>query len=258
MQTARTPRRGPAASLALPDAYDGFAAGDGGCDSAAFGPGDSDVWDAALMRDQGTVRVARRDLPDELAAAFRSARRIAWDVETSGLDWRRDRLGTCQLFAAGVGVVVVSLGEGKPAALAKLLEEPDVEKVFHHAPFDLRFIVHAWGVRPVSIRCTKVASKVLEPSASNEVHSLQQLAARYLGVSLGKGEVRKSDWSAHELTPEQLEYAAGDVMHLLALLDVLEARLQASGRAELYDACCAFLPARVSLEIGGYPDVFAY
>jgi len=32
-----------------------------------------------------------------------------------------------------------------------------------------------------------------------------------------------SDWSASELTDEQLRYAVGDVMHLLRLLDVMEA-----------------------------------
>ncbi len=70
--------------------------------------------------------------------------------------------------------------------------------------------------------------------------------------------MRTSDWSAAELTSEQLEYAAGDVLHLLALLDVLTADLKSAGLTLLYDDCCAFLPARAFLEIGGYPDVFAY
>jgi ribonuclease D len=119
-------------------------------------------------------------------------------------------------------------------------------------------MVHAWGVRPASIRCTKVASKLLEPSAPNEAHSLQSLVFRYLGVSLAKGSVRTSDWSVSRLTPEQVEYAAGDVLHLPTLLDAIERALQDADLAALYDACCAFLPARVTLELGGYPDVFAY
>jgi ribonuclease D len=216
------------------------------------------LWQVDLMGEEPAIRVARGDLPDELASAFMTVRRIAWDVETSGLDWRRDRLGTCQLFEESVGVVVVSLSETKPTALLNLLEAADVEKIFHHAPFDLRFMVHSWDARPASIRCTKVASKVLEPSAPNEAHSLQQLISRHLGISLEKGEVRTSDWSGRKLTPEQLEYAAGDVRHLPALLDILQARLKAAGRAALYDACCAFLPARVTLELGEFPDVFAY
>mgnify|MGYP006194651211 CR=1 FL=1 len=36
-----------------------------------------------------------------------------------------------------------------------------VQKVFHHAPFDLRFMVAQWNVTPRNIACTKVASKML-------------------------------------------------------------------------------------------------
>ena len=206
----------------------------------------------------GAVRAARADLSPEMMEAFASAPRIAWDVETTGLDWRRERLATCQLFAENIGVVVISLDGGKPDRLAALLEDPAVEKVFHHAPFDLRFMIRAWKVRPVSIRCTKVASKLLEPDAPSQAHTLQQLAARHLGIALEKGPVRTSDWSVPELTPEQLGYAAGDVLHLPALLDVLTGALHKAGLTRLYDDCCAFLPARSILEVGGYPDVFAY
>jgi ribonuclease D len=205
-----------------------------------------------------SVRVEQGDLPAHLAAKFAQANRVAWDVETTGLDWRQDRLATCQLFAEGVGVVVVKAADTRPKRLAALLEEPTVEKVFHHAPFDLRFMLHQWDVRPTSIRCTKVASKLLAPDAPNESHSLQHLVARYLGISLTKGPVRTSDWTAASLTKEQLAYAASDVLHLLALLDVQLAELERADLRRLYDDCCAFLPARVALELGGYPDVFAY
>lgn len=179
------------------------------------------------------VRIEQGDLPADLATAFEKVARIAWDVETTGLDWRQERL-------------------------AALLEDPAVEKVFHHAPFDLRFIVHGWNVQPASIRCTKLASKILAPSAPNETHSLQHLVARSLGVRLTKGPARTSDWTADTLTAEQLEYAANDVLYLLPLLDALRADLEQAHHTRLYDDCCAFLPARVLLELGGYPDVFAY
>lgn len=210
------------------------------------------------MSSDAPVRVLSGDLPGNLADAFAVSGRIAWDIETTGLDWRREKIGTCQLFSETVGAVVVSVGEDRPSALATLIEDSTVEKVFHHAPFDLRFIVSAWQVSPTAIRDTKVASKILDPAAPNETHSLQQLVGRYLGVSLPKGTVRVSDWSASELTDEQVRYAADDVVHLMHLLDALEAALRASGQAELYDSCCAFLPARVTLELGDFPDVFAY
>jgi len=226
------------------------------------------LWDAAghddaasgkaLMSTDAPIRVLSGDLPGNVADTFALSGRIAWDIETTGLDWRREKIGTCQLFSETVGAVVVSVGEDRPSALATLIEDSTVEKVFHHAPFDLRFMVSAWQASPTAIRDTKVASKILDPAAPNETHSLQQLVGRYLGVSLPKGAVRVSDWSASELTDEQVRYAAGDVVHLLRLLDAMEEALRACGRAELYDSCCAFLPARVTLELGDFPDVFAY
>lgn len=210
------------------------------------------------MNVRGIAQVACGDLPAGAAASFAGVARVAWDVETTGLDWRHDSLGTCQLFAVDVGAVIISIRAEKPVRLISLLEDTAVEKVFHHAPFDLRFMVRAWGARPASIRCTKVASKLLDPAAPNEVHSLQQLVLRHLGIRLAKGPVRTSDWLAEDLTSEQIDYAVADVLHLPMLLTVLEGALQEAGLTGLYDDCCAFLPARATLDVGGYPDVFAY
>lgn len=178
-----------------------------------------------MIRRGGPV-VASGDLPLEFANAFANCPLIGWDIETSGLDWRRDRIGTCQIFAEELGAAVVSLTDETPVRLTSLLENAHVVKVFHHAPFDLRFMVHGWGARPVSIRCTKVASKLLDPQAPNEVHSLQNLVERFLDVRLSKGSVRTSDWSVNTLSAEQIEYAVNDVSHLPSLLGALERALQ--------------------------------
>jgi ribonuclease D len=198
------------------------------------------------------------DLTARLAAAYREERRVAWDVETTGLDWRRDRLATCQIYAPEVGASVISMTNAEPTRLLHLLEDSSVEKVFHHAPFDLRFMAHNWGAVPTSIRCTKVASKLLRPTAPNDVHTLQQLTWRHLGVRLEKDAVRTSDWTVRNLSTEQVAYATRDVLYLLPLLDALEEALDATGIHDLYDHCCAFLPTQTRLAIGSYPDVFAY
>lgn len=212
-----------------------------------------------LVSVRDVVAVARGDLPAEYLVAFSKSPLVAWDIETSGLDWKQARIGTCQLFAEDVGVVVVSIDpEPAPQRLISLLENLRVTKVFHHAPFDLRFMAHEWNTRPESVKCTKVASKVADPEMPNEAHSLQRLVARYLGVELDKGLVRTSDWTVPTLSGEQIQYAAADVIYLPMLLRQLEARLGQLGRVRLYDRCCEFLPVRAALDVGGYPDVFAY
>jgi ribonuclease D len=204
------------------------------------------------------LAVVRGDLPADLARALVQCSRVAWDIETTGLDWRSASLSTCQVYADQVGAVVVSVTEHVPRLLIAILEDPRIEKVFHHAPFDLRFMIHAWSIHPRSIRCTKVASKLLAPQAPNEHHSLQALLQRHLGVWVGKGPVRTSDWSAPTLSAEQVKYAVEDVVHLPSLLDKLQEQMKAVDLVDLYDACCAFLPARAQLELGSFPDVFAY
>ena len=69
-----------------------------------------------------------------------------------------------------------------------------------------------------------------------------------------------SDWGAPELTPEQLAYAASDVLHLHALWEKLEALLRRENRLDIAEACFRFLPARGQLDLLGYedPDIFAH
>ena len=63
-----------------------------------------------------------------------------------------------------------------------------------------------------------------------------------------------------ELTPEQLRYAASDVLHLHALRQKLDTMLVREGRSELAQSCFAFLPTRAELDLGGWdePDIFAH
>ncbi len=204
-----------------------------------------------------TCVLARSDLDTQLTHGFISATRIAWDIETSGLDPHRDRIGTVQIHAPEVGSVVVQLNKEVPTSLCKLLEDDGVLKVFHHAMFDLRFMVAHWKVRPARIACTKVASKLLTPQLSSTDHTLQSLLAEYLGVTINKDE-RLANWLAPSLTDSQLAYACGDVLHLLPLLDQLEQRLCCAGLSEIYQSCLDFLPTRVTLDLGRWPDVFAY
>ena len=69
-----------------------------------------------------------------------------------------------------------------------------------------------------------------------------------------------TDWGAPELTPEQLAYAASDVLHLHALWGKLEGLLRREGRLDLAEACFRFLPARGKLDLLGYeePDILAH
>ena len=143
-----------------------------------------------------------------------------------------------------------------PYRLRAIVEDASIRKILHHAMFDLRFLAHQWGVVPAGVACTKIASKLAEPDAPCTEQSLAPLLRRHLGVELDKSQ-QTSKWTG-ELSAEQVRYAADDVRYLLPLYDLLDEKLRREGRRDLRDRCYAHLPTQVELEIGGFPDVFAY
>jgi ribonuclease D len=213
-----------------------------------------------LFTPASMIKLHRHDLPPGLD--FGSV--VAVDTETMGLDPRRDRLCLVQLSAGDgtahcVQLVPPSLG-GRGADcpnLKALLIDPAVVKLFHFARFDLAMLRAGLGIECAPVRCTKVAAKLVRTFTDR--HGLKELCRELLGVEISKQQ-QSSDWGAAELTPEQLAYAASDVLHLHALWATLEGLLRREGRLELAEACFRFLPTRGALDLLGYddPDIFAH
>lgn len=210
-----------------------------------------------MVQPHGATSVLYGDLTEDFYDRAVEVGRVAWDIETSGLDWAKDRIGTCQVAVEGRVAVAVLRQERQPKYLTSLLEDGSVQKVFHHAPFDLRFLAFNWGVRPANIACTKIASKILNPALDTREHSLKPVLMRHLGIEISKDQ-QVSDWLSSNLTQEQIDYAASDVLHLLQLLDVLSAAIQRAGLSRELADSYRYLPTRAVLDIRGSGDVFAY
>ncbi|MGI9127578.1 MAG: ribonuclease D [Roseomonas sp.] len=205
-----------------------------------------------------TIRLYKNDLPDGLDLG----RVVAIDTETMGLNPHRDRLCLVQLSLGDGSAHLVQIsptslgGRGADAPnLKKLLADPAVTKLFHFARFDVAVLYHALGVITAPVVCTKIAAKLVRTFTDR--HGLKDLCRELLGVDLSKQQ-QTSDWGAAELSPEQLVYAASDVLHLHALWAKLEGLLKREGRLDLAEACFRFLPARGRLDLLGYedPDIF--
>lgn len=209
------------------------------------------------MKTMPGATVTTEDLqPAFLLAAF-DARRAAVDIETTGLDWKADTIGTVQVHVPDYGTTIVRKITHRPLRLIELMTSARVQKVFHHAPFDLRFMAYHWDVRPLNVADTKLASQILEPHADHKDHSLAPLVLRHFGVHLDKS-VRFSDWLSEDLTRQQLQYAAQDVQYLLPLLDKLTELAIDEGVADLIESSYAYLPVRIATDLRGCGDVFSY
>jgi ribonuclease D len=213
-----------------------------------------------LFTKDGMIRFHRHDLPDGLGLGPV----VAIDTETMGLDHRRDRLCLVQLSAGDgtahcVQLLPPSLGgrDGDCPNLKRLLEDPDTLKIFHFARFDLAALHRALGVMVAPVVCTKIASKLVRTYTDR--HGLKDLCRDLVGVELSKQQ-QSSDWGAPELTPDQLAYAASDVLHLHAIWARLKGLLEREGRLGLAEDCFRFLPTRARLDLLGYdePDIFSH
>ncbi|EYD73260.1 ribonuclease D [Limimaricola hongkongensis] len=195
------------------------------------------------------------DIPDDLDLGPV----VAIDCETMGLNPVRDRLCLVQM-SGGDGhchMIQVRPGQTRAPNLVRLLENPDILKLFHYGRFDIAAMRHAFGATARPVYCTKIASKLVRTYTDR--HGLKQLLQELVGVDISKQQ-QQSDWGAEELTNAQLDYAASDVLHLHRLRDALDARLAREGRAEMAQACFDFLPVRATLDLAGWPetDIFSH
>jgi ribonuclease D len=203
-----------------------------------------------------TTRFHKHDLPD---LANYGVDAVAIDTETLGLNPHRDRLCVVQISPGDGSADVIQIAPGQRAApnLVSLLANPGITKLFHFGRFDLAVLYNAFGVMPEPVFCTKIASRLTRTYTDR--HGLKDITAELLGVSLSKVQ-QSSDWAAAELTPEQIEYAASDVLYLHRLRDVLQTRLARERRVTEADACFHFLPTRAMLDLMGWAedDIFAH
>ncbi|WP_029523671.1 DNA polymerase [Persephonella sp. KM09-Lau-8] len=168
------------------------------------------------------------------------------DTETTGLNPRKDKIRLVQIKAPGVESIIIDAFQLKNLhVLDPIFENKTL--IFHNAKFDLSFLVNS-GINAVlksKIHDTMIAGKVFEPEKS---HSLKNMVKDHLSIHLDK-EMQISNWN-QELTKEQLEYAAKDVIFLEKLFVKIKNKYNLSNL--LYRTECSIIPAIVEAEYKGF------
>lgn len=202
------------------------------------------------------IHLHQGDLPADIE--FGSS--IAIDTETMGLHLHRDRLCLVQMSAGDGTAHLVQFADDDDYAapnLKRLLANPEILKIYHYARFDVAVLQRRLGIVAGPLYCTKIASRLTRTYTDR--HGLKDLCRELLGIELSKQQ-QSSDWGARELSKEQREYAASDVLFLHDLKERLDAMLARLGRTQMAAECFAFLPTRVSLDLAGWEetDIFAH
>lgn len=196
------------------------------------------------------VKLHTGDLPQGL---FDGVQQLAVDTETLGLNPLRDRLCLVQLSAGDGNAHLVRFTDSYEAPeLKRLLADQSILKIFHFARFDMAVMQHYLGLMTGPVYCTKIASKLAR--TYTDKHGLKDLCRELLGVEISKQQ-QSSDWGADQLSQEQVQYAAADVLYLHEIKQRLDAMLAREGRTALAKGCFAFLPIRAALDLSGWQDI---
>lgn len=201
------------------------------------------------------IKLHKNDIPDDLDIEGD----IAIDTEAMGLNFHRDRLCTVQFCGENKQTHIVQFTDSEYNApnLIKLLSDKSRVKLFHFARFDLAIIEYYLGIRMENIFCTKIASKLVRTYTDS--HGLKDLCREMIGVSISKQQ-QSSNWGAEDLSKDQLEYAAKDVIYLHQIREEITKMLVRENRLELAKEIFDFLPVRAHLDIVGWneKDIFAH
>ena len=197
-----------------------------------------------------SVTLHKNDLPDTLK--FDTV--IAVDTETMGLQHDRDPLCLVQLSSGDGTAHIVQLDRESYDCpnLKALLGDPGITTIFHYARFDLAIIKKYLNVDCTPTYCTRTASKLVR--TYTDKHGLRHICKELLGIDLNKQQ-QSSYWGAEDLSEQQLQYAANDVLHLHNLKNHLDVMLERENRKELAQKCFEFLPVRADLDLEGWNNI---
>lgn len=208
------------------------------------------------MKKVENIELIKGDLTEELLKVYKKEDLLSVDCEMMGLNPIRDRLCLVQICNKDDIVTLLKIEpDAKTPNLKKLFEDPSVRKIFHFARTDLTFLYYWLDINVKNIFCTKSASKLVR--TYTDKHSLKDILKELLNADISKTS-QLTDWGAKELTKDQINYAASDVLYLIPLYFKLIDLLKRENRLEIAEEANKFLPTLAKLDLLGYQDFFAH
>ena len=199
------------------------------------------------------IKLHKEDLPDQLELGDK----IAVDCEFMGLNVERDNLCLVQISSGNNDAHIVQLNRQTYNApnLKKILNDKNINKIFHYARADLQFIKKYLSTDVININCTKIMSKLAR--SYSDKHGLKDLIKEFVGVDISKN-LQSSDFGG-ELSDKQLQYCAKDVIYLHKIYFELKKILIREKREYLYDDAIKFIHCRVDLDLASFTsDIWSH
>jgi DNA polymerase-1 len=173
------------------------------------------------------------------------------DLETRGLDARNDEILLMQLSTRNKNIWVLDVRKLNLKPLITMLSDINPLIVAHNAKFDLKFLKYNYDYMPKRIYCTMIANALINNGRGKAFVSLRDLVEKFADVRLNKDVRGTFKYTYGDLTQDQINYAAEDVMYMP---EILEAQIDTLKRDNLIDVSKLefdVLPAAIDMELNG-------
>ena len=200
--------------------------------------------------------IFNEDLNQTSLEIFGKSNALAVDTEAMGLIHGRDRLCLVQICDKedNIACIRIDIKQKLAPNLKKLMEDPNIEKVFHFARFDIAALASNLDIEVTPIFCTKIASKLGRTYSPR--HGLKEVILELVGIELDK-KSQSSDWGkVEELNEAQLIYAANDVRFLLKAKEKLQKMLIREERWEIAKKCFKSVSVMAELDRCRFNNIF--
>jgi ribonuclease D len=153
---------------------------------------------------------------------------LAVDTEANSLHAFQERVCLIQFSTQTADYLVDPLALDDLTYLAPIFSDPNIEKIFHAAEYDVLGLQRDFDFSFTNIFDTMLAARTL----GYKQVGLGNLLAEKFCVDVDKHN-QKADWGQRPLAPSMIDYARYDTHYLIALRNLLEAELREKGRWEL-------------------------
>ena len=189
------------------------------------------------------ITVDSAEALNQLAQSLTDEPLLAIDTESNSLYAYRERVCLIQLSTREADYIIDPLAMRNLQALAPLFANPNIEKVFHAAEYDLMCMKRDFGFIFNNLFDTMIAARV----CGRKSIGLGALLGDLAGVPVDKSHQR-DDWGQRPLPAASLLYAQMDTHYLPQLRDYFTEELLRLDRSEeaheAFRDVCGVPPAR--------------
>lgn len=169
--------------------------------------------------------VATEEALQNMITALEKEPSVAVDTESNSLYAYQEQVCLIQFSTPDEDFLLDPLALPDLDNLAPLFANPDIEKIFHAAEYDVICLARDFSFKFVNLFDTMIAARILGYKAVG----LGKLIEQKFNVKVNK-KFQKANWGKRPLDHEMLNYARLDTHYLIKLREMLKSELKKQNR----------------------------